>query len=205
MPGGPGSGASQNGAAQVVYAIRTGRRWLSVPHPHLDRAGLDPVGRKAFHDQDVRNATKVCLWDKLSWTISSAERIPIGQTVRIKKVPFTVIGVLTAKASRHGQDQDDTIFIPLTTAQKKIFGVSFVGMVRAITVKAKSAGDLAAAEEQIDALLKQRHRISPRQDTDFTVRKSNQMMQAAEQSTQVMGLLLAAIASVSLLVGGIGS
>ncbi|MBE0545182.1 MAG: FtsX-like permease family protein, partial [Verrucomicrobia bacterium] len=118
---------------------------------------------------------------------------------------FTVIGVLAQKGqSVMGQDQDDIIFIPLTTAQKKIFGTPFAGMVRSISVKAKSAADLGAAEQQIGELLRQRHRIGPRQETDFTVRNLTQMMQAAEQSTQVMALLLAAIASVSLLVGGIG-
>jgi putative ABC transport system permease protein len=130
---------------------------------------------------------------------------PIGQIIRIKKIPFTVIGVLAKKGqSDHGQDQDDTIFVPLTTAQKKLFGSPFVGMVRAIAVKAKSSEDLSAAEEQIKGLLSQRHRIGPRQEADFTVRNLTQMMEAREQATQVMGLLLAAIASVSLLVGGIG-
>jgi putative ABC transport system permease protein len=130
---------------------------------------------------------------------------PVGQIIRIKKVPFVVIGVLAPKGqSDRGQDQDDTIFVPLSTAQKKIFGTPFVGMVRVITVKAKSADQLAAAEEQINELLSQRHRINPRQEKDFTVRNLTQMMEAREQATQVMGLLLAAIASVSLLVGGIG-
>jgi putative ABC transport system permease protein len=130
---------------------------------------------------------------------------PVGQIVRIKKVPFTVIAVLEKKGqSPMGQDQDDTIMIPISTAQKKIFGTPFVGMVRAIAVKAKSSEDLAAAEEQIKDLLNQRHRIGPRQEADFTVRNLTQMMQVAEQSTRVMALLLGAIASVSLLVGGIG-
>jgi putative ABC transport system permease protein len=116
-----------------------------------------------------------------------------------------VLGILAKKGQNdHGQDQDDTIILPLTTAQKKLFGVPFVGMVRTISVKAKSSGELLAAEGQITELLRQRHHISPRQETDFTVRNLTQMMQAREQSTQVMGLLLAAIASVSLLVGGIG-
>ena len=87
---------------------------------------------------------------------------PIGQIIRIKKVPFTVIGVLDRKGqSPQGQDQDDTIYIPVTTAQKKIFGTSFPGMVRTIMVKARSTEDLAVAEKQINELLRQRHRIEP--------------------------------------------
>jgi putative ABC transport system permease protein len=133
------------------------------------------------------------------------EQSPVGQTIRIKNVPFTVIGVLSIKGqSAQGQDQDDVIYIPVTTAQKKLFGTQFPGMVRIIMVKAKSAEDLSAAERQINDLLKQRHHIGQKQDNDFTVRNLTQIMQAAEQSTQVMTLLLGAIASVSLLVGGIG-
>jgi len=133
------------------------------------------------------------------------EQNPVGQTIRIKNVPFTVIGVLSVKGqSAQGQDQDDVIYIPVTTAQKKLFGTQFPGMVRIIMVKAKSAEDLSPAERQINELLKQRHHIGPKQDNDFTVRNLTQIMQAAEQSTQVMTLLLGAIASVSLLVGGIG-
>jgi putative ABC transport system permease protein len=106
--------------------------------------------------------------------------------------------------SMNGQDQDDTVFVPVTTAQKKLFGTAFPGMVRQIIVKARSFEDLDNAEKQIRDLLRQRHHISARQDEDFTIRNLTQMMQVAEQSTTVMTYLLAAIASVSLLVGGIG-
>jgi putative ABC transport system permease protein len=130
---------------------------------------------------------------------------PIGQIVRIKKIPFTVIGVLDRKGqSPQGQDQDDTIYIPVTTAQKKIFGTPFPGMVRTIMVKARSTEELDAAEKQITNLLRQRHRIGPKKDDDFTIRNLTQIMQVREQSTKVMAILLGVIASVSLLVGGIG-
>ncbi len=129
----------------------------------------------------------------------------MGQIIRIKKIPFTVIGVLAPKGqSPGGQDQDDTIFVPLTTAQKKLFGTAFPGMVRMISVKATGTEDLDAAGEQITQLLRQRHRIGPGVEDDFSVRNLTQFMQAAEQSTRVMTLLLGAIASVSLIVGGIG-
>jgi putative ABC transport system permease protein len=130
---------------------------------------------------------------------------PVGQVVRIKNVPFSVVGLLDKKGqSPQGQDQDDTILVPVTTAQKKLFGTTFPGMVRIIMVKAKSTEDLEPAEKQITELLRQRHRIGPKQDNDFTVRNLTSIMQTAEQSTKIMTILLGAIASVSLIVGGIG-
>jgi putative ABC transport system permease protein len=162
------------------------------------------VGRP-FTSQDVKSATKVALLGQTVVDNLFGDQDPVGQTIRIKNLPFTVIGVLAPKGQdAQGRDQDDTIMIPITTAQKKLFGTQFPGMVRIISVKAKSAEDLAPAEEQITALLKQRHRIGPKQDNDFTVRNLTQLMQAREASTKIMTLLLGAIASVSLLVGGIG-
>jgi putative ABC transport system permease protein len=195
-----------SGAAQVVYGNQNWSTAVIGTTP-----GILPVrdwvlsSGRAFTEQDVRNATKVCLLGQTVVDNLFGNMDPLGQIIRIKKIPFFVIGVLVPKGQTdRGQDQDDTIFVPLTTAQKKIFGTPFVGMVRSITVKAKGADQMAAAEEQINELLGQRHRISPRQEKDFTVRNLTQMMEAREQATQVMGLLLAAIASVSLLVGGIG-
>ena len=195
-----------NGVAQVVYGNQNWSTGVVGTTP-----GFLPVrdwslsAGRVFTDQDVRAATKVCLLGQTVVDNLFGNMDPVGQIIRIKKVPFTVLGVLARKGqSDHGQDQDDTILVPLTTAQKKIFGARFVGMVRVISVKALSAEQMAAAEEQITELLKQRHRIGPRQENDFTVRNLTQMMEAREQATQVMGLLLAAIASVSLLVGGIG-
>jgi putative ABC transport system permease protein len=160
---------------------------------------------RPFTSQDVKSATKVALLGQTVVDNLFGDQDPVGQSIRIKNLPFTVIGVLAPKGQdAQGRDQDDTIMIPVTTAQKKLFGTQFPGMVRIISVKAKSAEDLAAAEEQITALLKQRHRIGPKQDNDFTVRNLTQLMQAREASTRVMTLLLGAIASVSLLVGGIG-
>jgi putative ABC transport system permease protein len=195
-----------NGTAQVVYGNQNWSTGIIGTTP-----GILPVrdwslfSGRAFTEQDVRSANKVCLLGQTVVDSLFGNADPVGQVVRIKKIPFTVLGVLAKKGQNdHGQDQDDTIIVPLTTAQKKLFGVPFLGMVRTISVKAKSSSELLPAEGQITELLRQRHHISPRQETDFTVRNLTQMMQAREQSTQVMGLLLAAIASVSLLVGGIG-
>jgi putative ABC transport system permease protein len=194
------------GAAQVIYghmnwstnATGTTPGMLAVRDWTLSRG-------RPFIDQDVKSATKVALLGQTVVDNLFGEQNPVGQTIRIKNVPFTVIGVLSVKGqSATGQDQDDVIYIPVTTAQKKLFGTQFPGMVRIIMVKAKSADDLLNAEKQVNELLRQRHHIGQKQDSDFTVRNLTQIMQAAEQSTRVMTLLLGAIASVSLLVGGIG-
>jgi putative ABC transport system permease protein len=163
------------------------------------------ISGRPFTEQDIRNATKVAILGQTVADYLFGGMEPIGQIIRIKKVPFTVIGILDRKGqSPIGQDQDDVVYIPVSTAQKKIIGTHFPGMVRSIMVKAKSTEDLDAAESQITELLRQRHRIGPRQENDFTVRNLTSIMQVAEQSTKVMTLLLGAIASVSLLVGGIG-
>ena len=160
---------------------------------------------KPFTQQDVKSATKVCLVGQTVVENLFGSIDPLGQIIRINKIPFTIIGVLSRKGqSAMGQDQDDTIYVPVTTAQKKLFGTSFPGMVRVIMVKAKSPEDLPLAEKQINELLRQRHHIGKDRDNDFTVRNLTQIMETAEQSTKVMTLLLGAIASVSLLVGGIG-
>jgi putative ABC transport system permease protein len=195
-----------SGVAQIVYGNQNWSTAVTGTTPdYLDvRDWLLAAGRP-FTEQDVKNATKVCLLGQTVVDNLFGAMNPVGQVIRIKKVPFTVIGVLAKKGqSPMGQDQDDAILVPVTTAQKKLFGTSFPGMIRVIMVKATSAENLSAADKQITALLKQRHHITPGQDNDFTVRNITEMMQAAEQAAKVMSLLLGAIASVSLLVGGIG-
>lgn len=194
------------GVGQVVYGNQNWSTGVSGTTPSflLVRDWQLEEGRP-FTDDDVRSATKVCLLGQTVVDNLFGGIDPLGQIIRIKNVPFTVIGVLERKGqSPNGQDQDDTVLIPVTTAQKKIFGTTFPGMVRTIMVKAKSSEDLNRAQKQITDLLRQRHRIGMKQENDFTVRNLTQMMQAAEQSTNVMTLLLGAVASVSLLVGGIG-
>jgi putative ABC transport system permease protein len=195
-----------NGVAQVVYGHQNWSTGVVGTTPSMLIVRDWPLASgRLFTDQDVKNATKVCLLGQTVVDNLFGDMDPVGQFIRIKNLPFTVIGVLATKGqSPQGQDQDDTILVPVTTAQKKLFGTSFPGMVRTIMVKAKSTEVLSSAERQINELLKQRHHIGPKQDNDFTVRNLTQIMQTAEQSTKVMTLLLGAIASVSLLVGGIG-
>jgi putative ABC transport system permease protein len=195
-----------SGVAQVVYGNQNWSTSISGTTTNmLSVRDWSLIEGRPFIDEEVRSAAKVCLLGQTVVDNLFGGINPIGQIIRIKNVPFTVIGILDAKGQDPGgRDQDDTIHVPVTTAQKKLFGTAFPGMVRIIMVKAKSAEDLGAAETQISELLRQRHHIGPKQDDDFTVRNLTQFMEAAEQQTKVMTLLLAAIASVSLLVGGIG-
>ena len=195
-----------NGGAQIVYG---NSNWATVVYG-TDESMVEVrdwtlvIGRN-FYEQEIRSAAKVCILGQTVVDNLFGNNDPIQQIIRIKKVPFTVIGVLDSKGqSMMGQDQDDIIYVPVTTAQRNLFGRTFPGTVRSIMVKAKSTEELDRAEAQIKELLRQRHRIGPTQEDDFTVRNLTQMMQMAEQSSKVMALLLAAIASVSLLVGGIG-
>ena len=195
-----------SGIAQIIYGNQNWSTGVvgTTPSMLYIRDWQLEQGRP-FTEEDVRNASKVCLLGQTVIDSLFGSINPVGQIIRIKNVPFTVIGVLEKKGqSPMGQDQDDTIYIPVTTAQKKLFGTAFPGMVRLIMVKAQSKEDLNAAEKQIAELLRQRHRIGQKQDDDFSVRNLTQAMQASEQSAKVMTLLLGAIASVSLLVGGIG-
>jgi putative ABC transport system permease protein len=160
---------------------------------------------RPMNDDDIKSAAKVVLLGQTVVDNLFGGIDPVDQIVRIRKTPFRVIGVLATKGqSMVGQDQDDVAYVPITTAQKRLFRVSFPGMVRMIMVKARSFDDMAGAEKEMTELLRQRHRIGLNKDDDFSVRNLTQMMEAAEQSTKIMTILLGAIASISLLVGGIG-
>ena len=195
-----------NGVAQIVYGNLNWSTGVNGTSPGIVTVrDWSLASGRPMTDDDVRSATKVAILGQTVVDNLFGGIDPIDQIIRIKKIPFRVIGVMAEKGqSMTGQDQDDTVFVPVTTAQKKLFGTAFPGMVRQIIVKARSFEDLDSAEKQIRELLRQRHHISAKQDEDFTIRNLTQMMQVTEQSTKVMTLLLGAIASVSLLVGGIG-
>jgi putative ABC transport system permease protein len=197
---------SISGVAQVVYGNQNWSTVINGATPEIleIRNWLLSSGRP-FTQQEVDGAAKVCLLGKTVVENLFGGIDPIGQVIRIKNVPFTVFGVLASKGqSTQGQDLDDTIFVPLTTAQKRLFGMQFPGMVRVIAVQAWGPERVKEAETQIIDLLKQRHRIQPNQDNDFSVRNLTEVMSSSEQSAGVMSLLLGAIASISLIVGGIG-
>ena len=145
-----------NSSAQVVYGNQNWSTGIYGTSPGiLDVKDCELVAGRNFIDQEIRSASKVCLLGQTVVDNLFGGIDPVGQIIRIKKVPFTVIGILETKGqSIIGQDQDDVIYIPLTTAQKKIVGRSTPGMVRSIMVKARSAEDLSLAEKQVTELLR---------------------------------------------------
>jgi putative ABC transport system permease protein len=197
---------SLNGVCQIVFGNQNWSTNVTGTTPNiLNVRDWSIASGRSFTQDEVKSAAKVCLLGQTVITNLFGGINPLGHIIRIKKVPFKVIGVLDTKGQTpNGQDQDDTIFVPVSTAQKKLFGNTLPGMVRVIMVKGKSPDELTDAEKQITELLRQRHRITQKADNDFTIRNLTQMMQTAQQSAKVMALLLGAIASVSLLVGGIG-
>lgn len=160
---------------------------------------------RTITEEDVKNSTKAAFLGSTVVSNLFGDLDPVGKTIRIAGMPFKVAGILQVKGqSGMGQDQDDCILIPITTAQKKLFGTQFPGVVKFIQVQAKSAEALSDAEDEIKILLKERHNIGKNKDDDFTVRNFTQMMETIKQVTTTMTILLGSIASVSLLVGGIG-
>jgi putative ABC transport system permease protein len=164
------------------------------------------IGRTLTQD-DVDGAAKVALLGQTVTHNLFGAADPIGQVVRVNKVPLTVVGVLARKGqSTQGQDQDDAVLVPLSTAKRKLLGTSqaHARAVNAILVKVREASAMRSVEQEIRTLLRQRHRLQPEQDDDFTLRNLADLFESQEAASRVLSLLLAAIASVSLVVGGIG-
>jgi putative ABC transport system permease protein len=155
-----------------------------------------------FTEGDVRTAARVCVIGKTIVDNLFAGGDPIGQTMRIRNLPFRVIGVLSTKGQNQmGQDQDDTVLVPYTTAQKKMLSITHIHQ---IMVSAISPAATFTAEKQISDLLRQRHKLGINQENDFVLRNMTDVAEAADESSKIMTNLLASIAGVSLLVGGIG-
>ena len=156
----------------------------------------------SFTGQDVRSSNKVCVIGRTTASQVFGSEDPIGQVLRIQGVPFLVTGILTPKGlSPQGTDQDDIVIMPYTSAMKRVIGGSTL---RGINVQVASPNDLAPAQQQITELLRQRHNIRAGRDDDFTVRNQQEIAETATATSRIMALLLGAIASVSLVVGGIG-
>jgi putative ABC transport system permease protein len=202
------SAPSVRGTAQVVYG---NLNWATViqgvTSDYFEARDWPVTDGRAVTPEDVDGATKVALVGQTTALNLFGESEALGQIIRIKKVPFTVVGLLSPKGQNSwGQDQDDVILIPISTAKKKVLGRSQANprAVGAISVKIRPNEDMVEAENQIRALLRQRHRLQPFQDDNFWLRNLSEVLQTQEESSKVMTYLLAAIASVSLLVGGIG-
>jgi len=155
-----------------------------------------------FTDRDVRSANKVAVIGRTTARQLYGGDSPIGRIVRIKNVPFVIVGLLTPRGlSVMGSDQDDVLIVPYTAAMKRVMGTTTL---RSINIQAATPTLLASMPRQITELLRQRHRIGPGRDDDFTVRTQEDIAEAATETSRVMTTLLGAIASVSLIVGGIG-
>jgi putative ABC transport system permease protein len=197
------------GGAQVVWGNTSWSTQIygTTPEYLLVREWALAAGR-SFEPPETSGAGKVCLIGSTVARELFGATDPVGQVVRIKRVPFTVIGVLETKGqSLMGTDQDDLIIMPISTARGRVLGSATQAKQRAvgtIWVKAAEGYDTKLVEEQVRALLRQRHRLQPGGDDDFSLRNLQEVMSAQEASSRVLALLLAAVASVSLLVGGIG-
>ncbi|MBI1919468.1 MAG: ABC transporter permease [Geobacter sp.] len=197
---------TMRGTAQVVYGNLNWSTIIMGTTPEFFEIREWPVvAGRGLSPSDVEGATKNCVIGQTVAENLFGSDDPVGKSVRIKKVPFTVVGLLERKGqSPQGTDQDDIIYIPLRTAQRKIIGSQFPNTVGAMLVKARSAELLNKAEAEVQALLDQRHRIGPSKDRDYTTRNLSEILALSEQSSKVMSLLLGAVASISLIVGGIG-
>jgi macrolide transport system ATP-binding/permease protein len=221
-----------SGRAQVQYGAKNwGTSIQGVPPSYLTIRSWAVVVGRALTDEDERNASRVCLLGQtVVKNLFGGYQNPVGATIFIKNVAVEVVGVLAPRGQTgFGQDQDDTVLIPFTTAERKIIGVSsptqpqstssdryptppnpfgiqpkLAGYVNVIYVQARSTSAVPTALDQVSATLRERHRLQPRQDDDFAVRNISDVTQAAQSSSEILALLLTTVASISLLVGGIG-
>ncbi len=196
------------GTAQVVYSSLN---WwtviVGVTPEYLPARDWDVVSGRVITQEEVDGASKVALLGQTVARNLFGDDDPIGQMIRIKKVPFTIIGVMDRKGQTNlGYDQDDQILIPLTTAKTKVLGGNQAkgSAVGAMTVKVREASLMKGAEHEVRELLRQRHGLQPHQEDDFKVSNLSDVLQSQEAASRGLTALLAAIASVSLLVGGIG-
>jgi putative ABC transport system permease protein len=196
------------GGAQVLAGSANWATSIQGTTPdYLTIRDLGVQSGAPFTIEDVNSASKVALLGPTVAKNLFGSADAVGQIVRIKNVPFTVSGVLASKGqSPSGQDQDDVILIPISTAKRHVVGSSQANARSVGTLMVQAAGPAAIDEAQIEmqSLLRQRHRLQPGQDDDFTIRNLSEVFAAQESSARVMSILLGAIASVSLIVGGIG-
>ncbi len=194
---------SMRTGAQVVYQEMNWRTGVIGANPEYFSIRSWPVSSgQYFTDADVRSATKVCVIGQTIADNLFRDTDPIGAVIRIKKMPFKVVGVLAPKGqSAQGSDQDDIIVAPSSTVQKKMMGVTYLGSILASATYESAMED---AQNQISEVLRITHKLQPWEENDFTVRSQTEIASAAQSTSQVLTVLLASIASISLIVGGIG-
>ncbi len=197
---------THQGSRQVIYGAQNwSTQVIGTTPAYLDARAWSITSGSGFSDSDVRSATRVVVIGQTVAENLFGDEAPVGKTMRIQQSPFVVIGVLGAKGqSLDGRDQDDTVLIPLTTAQRKVFGTPFVGSVRMIMVQTERADQMEQVMAQTTALLRQRHRLRDDMPDDFFMRNLSAAAESEAATTRTMSILLGAIASISLIVGGIG-
>ncbi|GAB2501590.1 ABC transporter permease [Lysobacter humi (ex Lee et al. 2017)] len=199
--------ASLRGGTQVVYAeANWSTQWQGVQPDWFAINGWEIASGEGLQASDYGGGKSVVLGESVRRELFGDEDA-VGQTVRIGRVPFTVAGVLKSKGQGgFGQDQDDLVVVPLETARRRLMGATGAppGAVQQIAVGVANADDIAYVQGEIEALLRQRHRIQPGDEDDFSVRNIAEVVATRTQATRLMSLLLGAVASISLIVGGIG-
>lgn len=195
-----------SGTVQLNYAAKNWSTLITGTTPeYFDVGNWTMESGAAFTESEVRSAARVVVLGSITAKNLFGDEEPVGKTLRITNRPFLVVGVLMAKGqSLTGRDQDDNVFVPISTSERQITGNQFPGSIRYMLVQGASADEMDIAEIEITQLLRQRHRIPNGKDNDFTVRNLTAIADVATDAAKVMSIVLGAIASVSLLVGGIG-
>ena len=194
----------------VLQIISGNRNWNGpvngISPSYLTLRDWSLTNGGVFTQTDLETAARVALLGQtVVENLYEPGEEPVGSTIRINNVPFRVIGTLASKGqSAQGSDQDDVVFIPFTTAERKVFGSQFLGSIGAIFAATERAEDLPAAVQAIREVLRARHRLQGEQPDDFTVRTQVDIGKVQEGTSQALTLLIFAVASISLLVGGIG-
>jgi putative ABC transport system permease protein len=192
-----------SGNSQVIFGNQNWQTRVQGVRPEFQQIQNWQIARGGFFTaQDDAGARNVAvLGQTVARTLFPSGQDPIGQIIRIRTVPFTVVGVLATKGATGFQDQDDVIYIPFETGQVRLFGVNALNSIQVQASKAEQTDDIT---QGITQLLRQRHRLQSNQANDFTVRSSNDIIETAQGVTQTLTLLLSGVAAVSLIVGGIG-
>jgi putative ABC transport system permease protein len=201
------TGWAKRDVMQIVYGNRNWNGPVNGVSPsYLTIRDWSFTSGGPFTQTDLESAARVALIGQtIVGNLFEPGEEPVGAVIRIKNVPFHVIGVLAPKGqSAQGSDQDDVIFIPFSTAERKVFGTSFIGSVGAMFGSTDQVEDLPMAAEQIREVLRARHRLQTEQEDDFTIRTQVDIGKVQEGTSETLTMMLFAIASVSLLVGGIG-
>jgi putative ABC transport system permease protein len=192
----------------VLGNTNWGTSILGVTNDYLEARDWGLSAGRLFDETDIAGSAKVAWIGATAARELFGDEDPVDQTIRVRGVPMTVVGVLTAKGQNSmGQDQDDVLMIPISTLRNRIWGgdgASKLKRVGSISVKVRDGQNMKVVEERITDLLRQRFRVAPEGDAPFQIRNLTEMLQAQEESSRVMTLLLAAVAGISLLIGGIG-